>query len=278
LTRPHAAEDRDDVAIEVAEQWLRGLGELRYQPMDKRVRALIGGQTVVDSVRPALVWEPRRVVPCYAVPERDVLAALVPTPAGSARSRPAGPAGFRPHTTAGQELGVRAAGGRTLVGAAFRPTDPDLAGHVVLDFDAFDTWLEEDEVVAGHPRDPFHRVDVRRSSRHVRVMLGERVLADSHRPSMVFETLLPVRFYLPREDVEGRLLRPSTRRTVCAYKGRASYWSVRLDTYLAEDLAWSYEEPLAPAAELAGLICFFDERVDMIVDDVRRERPVPVWS
>ncbi len=278
------------MAIDLADLWLRGLSELRYQPTDKRVRALLGARTVVDSRAAVLVWEPRRVSPYYAVPESDVLAPLVS--AGRRARDAAAPARltampflphgkFRAHTSPGAELSIRAPGwGRVgaLEAVAFRPADPDLAGYVVLDFDAFDSWLEEDEPIVGHPRDPFHRVDVRRSSRHVRIMLGDKLLAESHRPSLVFETLLPVRFYLPREDVNAQFLRPSARRTVCPYKGEAAYWSVQLSAYVVEDLAWSYTAPLPAVADLADLLCFFDERVEIVVDGTRRERPLTLWA
>jgi uncharacterized protein (DUF427 family) len=290
LTGIDRAVDGVRVAIELADQWLRGLSELRYQPTDKRVRALLGDRTVVDSQSAVLVWEPRRVAPYYAVPESDVLAPLVsagrrardatgPARLATAQFLPHGT--FRAHTSAGEELSIRAPGwGRagTLEAVAFRPADPDLAGYVLLDFDAFDTWLEEDDPIAGHPRDPYHRVDVRRSSRHVRIMLGDKLLAESHRPWLVFETLLPARFYLPMEDVNAQLLRPSARRTVCPYKGEAAYWSVQLSAYVVEDLAWSYTAPLPAVADLAGLMCFFDERVETVVDGTRRERPVTLWA
>ncbi|HEU5107807.1 MAG TPA: DUF427 domain-containing protein [Micromonosporaceae bacterium] len=278
------------MAIELADHWLRGFSELRYQPTDKRVRALIGERTVVDSQSAALVWEPRRVAPYYAVPERDVLVPLVsasrraravvpPAPVVGSPLLPHG--GFRAHTVTGEELSIRAPGwgvGRRLEGVAFRPADPDLSGYIVLDFDAFDRWLEEDEPVEGHPRDPYHRVDVLRSSRHVRIMLGEKLLAESRRPRLVFETLLPVRFYLPREDVNQRLLRPSSRRTTCPYKGEAVYWSVQLSGYVVEDIAWSYPRPKPGITDLADLLCFFDERVEAVVDGTRRERLPPHWA
>ena len=133
----------------------------------------------------------------------------------------------------------------------------------MLDFAAFDTWLEEDEVIRGHPRDPYHRVDVRRSSRHVRIELDGRVLADTTRPTLVFETGLPTRYYLPREDVQVEL-KPSETTTICAYKGGASYWSVPG----GDDLVWGYEQPLPDAAGLAGLVAFYDEKVQVTVDGV----------
>jgi uncharacterized protein (DUF427 family) len=247
------------------------LGELRYEPTDKRVRAVVADRTVADSTRAFLVWEPRRVTPSYAVPVDDVQAELQPVEGQVADSRPVldPRIPFAAHSTAGTSFDV-VLGDRTLASAAFTPDDPAFDGRVVLDFDAFDTWYEEDEPLVGHPRDPFHRVDVRRSSRHVRIELDGRVLAESSSPSLVFETNLPTRFYLPREDVKVEL-RPSDLHTYCAYKGKASYWSVDGE----EDLVWGYEAPLPDAAGLEGRVAFYDDRVDVIVDGVPRKRPRP---
>ena len=147
-----------------------------------------------------LVWEPRRVVPSYAVAVEHVHGELVPAAPGSFCAFVAADApllhtayAFAVHSTAGEELGVRI-GDETREGAAFRPSDPDLAGYVVLDFHAFDAWYEEDEPIVSHARDPFHRVDILSSTRHVRIELEDELLAESSRTYMVFETGLPVRF------------------------------------------------------------------------------------
>ena len=95
---------------------------------------------------------------------------------------------------------------------------------MILDFAGFDAWLEEDEPLVGHARDPYHRIDMRRSSREVRIELDGALLARSTRAVLLFETSLPTRFYLPREDVVAEH-RPSDRRSICAYKGHAAYWS-----------------------------------------------------
>jgi len=145
---------------------------------------------------------------------------------------------------------------------------------VILDFRAFDAWYEEDERNVGHPRDPFHRIDVVQSSRHVRVEADGAVLAESTTPYVLFETYLPARFYLPAEDVRMDLLTPSDTRTRCAYKGEASYWALGG----AGDVAWTYREPLREAAEVRDRIAFFNERVDVVVDGQRLERPVTPWS
>jgi uncharacterized protein (DUF427 family) len=240
------------------------LAELRHEPTAKWVRALVDGQVVADSTRPVLVWEPRRYVASYAVPAEDLKAELVPVAAegsdGHVLLHPGIP--FSRHSTPGEAYTIRTPG-RDLESAAFRPADPDLAGLLLLDFAAFDTWYEEDEVIRGNPRDPHHRVDVRRSTRHLRIELDGQVLADTHRPTLVFETHLGTRYYLPREDVQVEL-KASDTRTVCAYKGEASYWSIAGH----DDLVWAYEDPLPEAAGLAGLVAFHDEKVQVTVDGV----------
>jgi uncharacterized protein (DUF427 family) len=275
------------MAVQLSKVLFGQLGGLRYQPTAKQVRATVGGDTVVDTTRALLLWEPRRIVPSYAVPAEDITAELVPAPPdGGAQAvldslgtdRVLSPGHFRTHTTEGEELTLRAAAGEREA-AAFRLADPDLEGYVELDFDAFDQWLEEDEPILSHPRDPFHRVDVRRSSRSVVVEHEGTVLAETTRSRRLFETSLPVRTYFPPEDVRLDRLLPSDTRTACAYKGETtSYWAVERADGRRVDVAWSYEHPLPDAVEVTGLVAFFDERVDVVVDGERRERPITPWS
>ena len=268
-----------------------GLGELRYEPTSKRIRAVLDGGTVVDTTQAMLVWEPRRVVPSYAVPADDIAAELVPADAAAADATgtvgapmpelserpvldPSIP--FAVHTAEGRGADLTA-GKHNRPGAGFLPADPDLAGYIVLDFSAFDAWYEEDELNLAHPRDPFHRVDVLPSSRHVRVELDGHVLAESSRPALLFETMLPTRYYLPRDDIRAELT-PSGTRTYCAYKGQASYWSAGAGDRVVPDIAWTYQQPLHDAAQVRGLIAFFNERLDVIVDGEPAERPITPWS
>jgi uncharacterized protein (DUF427 family) len=146
-----------------------------------------------------------------------------------------------------------------------------------LDFGAFDAWYEEDELNVAHPRDPFHRIDVLPSSRRVRVELDGQVLAESSRPTLLFETMLPARYYLPREDIRAELT-PSATRTYCAYKGEASYWSAAAGGRAVPDIAWTYQQPRHDAAQVRGLIAFFNERLDITVDGKRLDRPRTPWS
>jgi uncharacterized protein (DUF427 family) len=247
----------------------RARSQLRHEPIERRVRANLGVETVVDSTRAILVWEPRRVVPSYAVPVEDIRAELSDAPAANGEAtgvlHPGIPFGV--HTAAGEPVTVD-----DRRGAGFRLADADLAGYVALDFAAFDDWFEEDERIAGHPRDPFHRVDVRRSARPVRIELDGEVVAETTRARLLFETSLPLRFYLPREDVRVEL-HASSVRTYCPYKGEASYWSVDAGGRRHEDLAWSYEQPLPDVGAITGLVAFWDDRVDVSLDGERRERP-----
>jgi len=266
------------------------LDQLRYEPTAKRVRAALGEHAAVDSRRAMLVWEPRRVVPSYAVPEADIRTDIVGITAESDQASldsiglrmpqlserpildPSVP--FAAHTADGEQVGIQV-GDCTAEG--FRLADSDLAGYVVLDFAGFDAWYDEDEQIVGHPRDPFHRIDVLPSSRHVRLELDGQMLAESARPRVLFETMLPPRYYLPREDVRAKL-RPSSTQSYCAYKGEAAYWSPVLGGEVVDDLAWSYQAPLHDAADVGGLVAFFDERVDLILDGVPQDRPLTPWS
>jgi uncharacterized protein (DUF427 family) len=224
------------MAIRVSTVFPRG--ELRYEPTQKWVRAELAGETVVDSHDAWLVWNAGAIVPGYAFPRGDVRTERIADDAVTTYD------------------------------------DPDLAGRVGVRFDAVDRWLEEEEEILGHPRDVFKRIDVRRSSRHVRVIVDGTVVAESSRPWLLFETGLPVRYYLPREDVRMDLLEPTGSHTLCAYKGRASYFSVGDEA----DIAWFYPDPLPDSLAIRDLVAFYNERADIEVDGERLERPATPWS
>lgn len=258
-------------------------GELRYQPLDQRVRATLGGQVVVDSLRAVLVWEPGRVVPSYAVPASEVIGLQIrdgaddeaPVTPDLGQRRTLDPrVPFAIHTTPGRSA-VITAGGHTA--AAFLPSDPELVGYATLDFTGFEQWREEDQPVVAHPRDPYHRIDVVHSSRRIRLELEGTVVAESARARWLFETSLPVRYYLPLDDVVVPV-QPGATRTYCAYKGEASYLSVEVAGSVVDDLAWRYVEPLNDAVPVSGLVAFFHERLDLFVDDVAVPRITTPWS
>jgi uncharacterized protein (DUF427 family) len=238
------------MALDLHAQWFRDLAELRYAATPKRLRALLDGRTVLDTRDALLVYEPRRVVPWYAVPPADLALDLTehdPAPVPELRAPVLPPYHPEWHTVPGRSLHLEGRGE-----VAFRPDDPDLGGRLIVHWEPFD-WLEEEEPVMGHPHDPFKRIDVLRSSRHVRVEVGEVTVADSTRPTMLVETGLPVRWYLPREDVRLDLLDASDTHSECAYKGTASY----LSTAEAADVAWFYPDPLHDALPVQDLLSFW---------------------
>jgi uncharacterized protein (DUF427 family) len=245
-------------------------GRVRVEAGAKRVRAFLGGAVVADTTRPVLVWEVP-YYPAYYVPVADVRAELVPD-GETARS---------PSRGDGRTFTVRA-GGREAPGAALRyPDSPieELRDLVRLDWHAMDAWFEEDEEVFTHPRDPYTRVDILASSRHVRVDVAGVTIADSGSSRLLFETGLPPRYYLPTPHVRLDLLIPTDTVTHCPYKGRAEHWSVRTpDGEVHPDLAWSYRAPLPESQKIAGLIAFYDEKVDIHVDGVPQARPVTKFS
>jgi uncharacterized protein (DUF427 family) len=277
----HGAGSITAMSTRAMDVWMRAHAGALHEPTTKRVRVTHVGQTIAETERALLVWEPRRIVPSYAVPVDDLRVELIadavdlPEDDGRPFLSPGTP--FTMHTMPGESLTVRSSA-PDRAAAAFRPADADLDGYVVLDFFSFDAWFEEDERIVGYPRDPFKRIDVRRSSRHVRIEVDGHVLAESYRPMLLFETGLPTRYYLPRDDVLMDLLRPTSTRTWCAYKGEAAYWSLELDEQSLEDLAWTYESPLSDAVAVANHVAFFNERVDVIVDGTRSDRPTTEFA
>jgi uncharacterized protein (DUF427 family) len=238
------------MGIDLYRQWFEGLDELRYAATPKRLRALLDGRTVLDTRDALLVYEPRRVVPWYAVPPGDLHLDLTehdPSPVPELSMPVLPPHHNHWHTLPGRSLHLDGHGE-----VAFRPDDPALEGRIVMRWEPFE-WQEEDEPVMGHPHDPFKRIDVLRSDRHVRVQFGEVTLAESTRPMMLIETGLPVRWYLPRADVRMDLLMPSEKHTVCAYKGVASY----LTAGDVPDVAWFYPDPLHDALPAKDMVCFW---------------------
>jgi uncharacterized protein (DUF427 family) len=280
--------DARGASVSMVHQMMSALPQLRYLPMHRQLRARVGDTVVADTKRPMLIWEPTRVVPSYAVPEADISATLHPAAVGPVHEyRPVSlgtefpevldpRVPFTVHTAKGEPLTVHTAAGSG-EGAAFRLADPGLRGYVALDFEAFD-WWEEDEQIVGHPRDPFHRIDVRRSSRTVRLEHHGEVLAESNRPRMLFEgAFLVTRYYLPRADVRVEL-RPGTLQTTCAYKGHATHYSAVIAERELRDIAWSYADPFHDATKVKGLICFYQEHLDLFLDGEPVRRPITPWT
>jgi uncharacterized protein (DUF427 family) len=245
-------------------------GRVRVEDGHKRVRGYLQGQLVFDTTRPKYVWEVP-YFPAYYIPEGDVSADVLVKSDHTARSPSRGEASYF-------DLEVD---GRTVPHGAwvFRESPlEEIRDHVRFEWSALDHWFEEDEEITVHPRDPYTRVDALRSSRHVVVEVDGVVVAESDRPTILFETGLPPRYYLPMTDVRLDRLEPTASASMCPYKGTARYWSVRTGDKVHEDLVWSYPTPLPESAPIRGLLCFYNERVDLIVDGERLPRPKTKFS
>jgi uncharacterized protein (DUF427 family) len=250
---------------------VRREGLLYFEDSPRRIRGVLAGETVVDSRRVKIMHEHGHLPRAY-FPRADVRTDLLQ------RSE---------HTTHAPGKGdavywTLRVNDRTVPNAAWSypdppPGAPPLGGYLAFFIAAMDSWLEEDEPMIGHIRDPYHRVDVVNTSRHVRVSLAGTVLAESARTRAIFETGLPTRWYFPPEDVRAALI-GSDLQTVCSYKGHADYRSVRVGDEVHENVAWTYAQPRHDAAAVAGYVAFFNERVDIVVDGEPQPSPRSPWS
>jgi uncharacterized protein (DUF427 family) len=236
------------------------------EPVPRRIRAEHGGEMLLDTTDALYVWEWANY-PQYYIPRRDVREDLLVTE-GVTEESPRGTVRLYSFASAAEPHPPPV--GRLLVD----PVRPELADTFRFEWDALGGWFEEDEEVFVHPRNPYSRVDALRSTRAVRVELDGVVLAESSSPVMVFETGLPTRYYLNRTEVGFEHLVPSPTVTGCPYKGTTSdYWSVRMGGVVHEDLAWSYAFPTRQLLPIAGLVSFYNEKVDVYVAGELEERP-----
>jgi uncharacterized protein (DUF427 family) len=247
-------------------------GPLEFLYPEKRVRAFFADTAIADSSRVLLLLEGEHL-PVYYFPMDDVrMDLLTPT---------------KKHTHCPRKGDASywtiEVGDRRSENAAWSYLDPiakasEIKGYVAFYWNKLDSWFEEDDEVFVHPRDPNTRVDVLNSSRHVRVDVEGETIADTRRPRLLFETGLPTRYYIPKDDIRMGLMEPTETKTRCPYKGEASYWSVESGGKVLEDLAWSYPQPIPECPKIENLVSFFNEKVDIYVDGELKPRPKTHWS
>ncbi len=232
---------------------------LLFDDYPRRMRALLAGHILLDSTRGKLLHE-TGIPPRYYLPIEDLNEDFLEASERTTHCPFKGDARY---------WSVRVGDHRVENAIWYYPEPlaaaPWLAGYCSVSHEAADLWLQEDEPVRGHLRDPYHRVDVLESSRRVEVKAAGETIAESDRPKLLFETGLPARVYLLRADVRPGILEPSETSTHCPYKGEASYWSVRAGDRLLEDAAWAYEAPLPEALKAAGHLCFDGEGIEIEV-------------
>ena len=247
--------------------------EVTLEPCAKRLRVLFNGETIADSTGVMLLRE-TGILPVYYFPTGDLRQDLL---------EPSDHSSYCPFKGEASYWSVVVEGKRAenALWGYERPYDEvaELADYRAFYWDRVDKWREEDEEVFVHARDPRVRLDILDSSRAVTVRLGGEVVAESSRARFLFETGLPVRYYLPEADVRFDLLEPSARHSECPYKGRARYWSARVGEQLYGDIVWAYPDPLPESTRIKDYLCFFNEKVEAIlVDGVEQPRPKTKWS
>jgi len=246
-------------------------GRVRVEEGPKRIRVYLGGELVADGTNVKLVWE-KPYYPVYYFPAEDVRTELLTASDHTKRSPSRGTASF--FDVKGGDRVAENAAYQYLVDCKI----DELQGWIAFVWDKMDAWFEEDEEVFVHARDPYTRIDILPSSRHMEVVVNGVKVADSHQPRVLIETGLPTRYYLPKTDVRMDLLTSTETTTQCPYKGKAEYWSVTADGETFDDIVWGYRTPVEESIRAAGLVSFYNEKVDIYIDGVLQDRPKSVFS
>ena len=248
-------------------------GGVRIEPSPRWVRVIFNGQVIADSKHIQLLYETGQL-PVYYFPREDVRTEYLIQTEHLTHSPLLGDAAYWT-----VKVGEKFAEYAAWTFSHPLPNAAELQNSITFDWDQMDAWLEEDEEVHVHARDPYHRVDALRSSRLVKVVIAGETVAESHRPVLLFETGLPTRYYLPKVDVRMEQLAPSDSHTRCPYKGVASYFSLKTSDKLVKDIAWYYPFPVPECPRIENLVCFYNERVDeLYVDGEIQPKPQTQWS
>lgn len=224
---------------------------------------MLGGEVIADTKNPLLVWE-KPYYPTYYFPEADVRTDVLVDTGETRRSPSRGDA---------TQYVVKVNGAEGTAYAYREPKIQELGSHYAFVWNTMGHWFEEDEEVFVHARDPYTRIDIVPSSRRVRVEIDGVTVADTTNASFLFETGLPVRYYMPKTDVRMDMMVATESRTHCPYKGTARYWSAVVNGETYEDILWGYDSPLPESQKVLGQVSFYNEKVDILVDEEPLERP-----
>jgi uncharacterized protein (DUF427 family) len=235
-------------------------GLLYAEPARRRMRVRFGGAWIAESENVLLLFEPARYPIAY-FPVSDVVPGTL-----ELTDR------FTQHTVLGSTSWYTVRSGeKSARGAAWQYTDlpphaSELGGRVAFAWPLMDAFYEEDERILGHAADPYHRIDIRQSSRRLVVRQGDRVIADTKRPLALYESGFAPRWYVMREDIDQPTLMPVERfQTFCPYKGLCRYY----DIGDARRAAWSYPEAYTEVARISGLVSFEPDLVSVELDGAR---------
>ena len=243
-----------------------------FERSPRWVRVYFNSQLIADSKAMMLLRESNHL-PLYYFPKKDVRMDCLQLSDHMAHSHRKGEGVFW-HVQVRDKIANNAA-------FTFRhpPGDgPKLEDYVAFAWNEMDAWFEEDEEVFVYARDRYKRVDVLQSSRHIKVVVDGTTVGDTKRLSLLFETGLPTRYYMPKHDVRMDLLERSDAVSRCPYKGEANLYSIKIGDKLHDSLAWIYRYPALECAKIQGLVAFFNEKLDIYEDDKLLPRPKTIWS
>ncbi|MEV6905041.1 DUF427 domain-containing protein [Amycolatopsis sp. NPDC051372] len=228
------------------------------EPLRRRMRVRFGETWIADSEDVVLLHEPGRYPVAY-FPVGDVVDGVLEPTDHTTRHRDFGPTAWYT-VAAGDAVKQRAA----YEHVELRGHAAELRGRVAFAWRAMDAFYEEDERVVGHAADPYHRIDIRKTSRHLTVHHESRVVADSTRPLALYESGFAPRWYLPRDDVDFSVLAPAKGQTFCPYKGICSYFDIAGQ----RRAAWSYESAWSGVQQVSGFVSFEPDKVQVHLDGV----------
>lgn len=236
-------------------------GTVVVEETPRWIRGYFGDTKIVDSKTAYLVWEGTNSIPYWAFPTQDVIGLVENN-----------------HTDAGEE-GYRAqwydlkASSKTISDIGWK-IKPDVPGYiqeannlVVIDTTKVDKWYEDDEQVKGHAAGPYNRIDIRKSSRPVKVVIDGVTVAETNSALFLYENGYVTRYYIDTADIKNKeLFHPTSHTSVCPYKGVASYYSATINGKEYENIVWFYPEPIDAVAKLKGHWSFYNEKLDIYVD------------
>jgi len=230
-------------------------GPHKIERTPRRIRGLLNGVYVFDSLEACYVWE-HSYYPYFYIPKKDFAnGALQKLDEGSDK---------------GYWLGRLSAGGKTT--DRVLGFEGGLKGLVRVEVGAIDAWFAEDEPLLGsHPKDPYKRVECLPSSREIRIEFEGKVIARSSQNVFLHETTLRPRYYLSMAGLDWRVLSESKTETYCPYKGMANYYNVMVNGKEIKDGVWYYRYPTAESAMIAGKVCFYNEKFDVFLDGVKED-------
>ncbi|MGH3492195.1 MAG: DUF427 domain-containing protein [Sciscionella sp.] len=227
------------------------------EPLRRRMRVQFDGEWIADSEDVLLLHEPGHY-PVALFPRADIRPGVLVDENRTTRHRELGDTAWLT-VTAGARSAARAAWQYT----ALPEHAAELRDRIGFAWRAMDAFYEEDERIVGHAADPYHRIDIRQTSRHLVVRDGNRVIADTARPVALYESGFAPRWYVPREDIDESALALTEDQTFCTYKGLAAYY----DIGDGAGAAWTYPQAWPEVARIANFVSFEPDKIEVYLDD-----------